>query len=514
MTTMRLSRRLSYHLTSGAPKTHVTQVHKTALTRKYLEEQTEIITICKDNRRLPILEALHIKNLEPKLNIQNQDLQALWRPDFPTCYTHNGNGSLDLILSNRQSLPFHHHISHRPLSGSDHVPLILKISSNHISITSSPVPDCRSADWERFKETLSDLHRLTQLEGQPDTEIDSAQETLHNDILTSANRHTPKKQHKIHIDFRASIRTQRLLFWHMVHKLKGCQRERFEYLLVNGDRVTNNFQTHWRNTFQPHPFPLHEPSIAHIHHITDLVAHAYSAESPRPLRNHLADGAEPPPEIISSLTKIFNACLASGYFPKALKTSNITLITKPGKNSHLPENYRPISLLEILGKTFEHLINLMRAFLEDNGLLAPQQFSFRRNASTEDTLNSIVAYLNFNKPYYKTALVAKDVKKAFDTAGVPQGSVLSPTLFNMYTADLPSPPIHNDSLIRRRCNAFGPCQVALDSLASSLSRVRPRGFGCVDSVRGCGCVGLGLLGWWRTLRLPPDEDLVSLSTLT
>ncbi len=219
-------------------------------------------------------------------------------------------------------------------------------------------------------------------------------------------------------------------FWHMVHKLKGCQRERFEYLLVNGDRitnpdqVTNTFQTHWHNSFQPHPLPLHEPSIAHIHHITDLVRQNLANTLPhniihltrldpqhplitpieeedvaRLLRHTPRRAPGPsgvtwpmvrslPPEIISSLTKIFNACLASGYFPKAFKISNITLIAKPGKNSHLPENYRPISLLEILGKTFERLINLrLRAFLECNGLLAPQQFGFRRNASTEDALN-------------------------------------------------------------------------------------------------------------------------------
>ncbi len=498
-------------------------------------------------------------------------------PDFPTCFTHNGNGRPDLILSNRQSLLFHHYISHGPLCGSDHVPLILKISSNPISIPSPPVSDYRSADWETFKKTLTDLHRPTQLEGQPYTDIDSALETLHNNILASANRHIPTKQHIIHIDFRPSIRTQRLLvcyrtrflknkhnhtpiygdlctlrthitnslqedhsahwrnlvshmdrarcsnptqFWHMVYRLSGCQRERFEYLLVNGDRITNPeqvtsiFKTHWHNTFQPHPLPLHEPSIAHINNIIDRARHNLANMIPhntirkirlnpqhplttpieeedvaRLLRHTPRRAPGPsgitwpmvrnlPQETISSLTEIFNACLASGYFPKAFKISNITLIAKPGKNSHLPENYRPISLLEILGKTFERLINLrLRAFLEGNELLAPQQFGFRRNASTEDALNTIVAYLNFNKPYFRAALVTKDVKKAFDTvwhaglkhkicnnfnlppltqrilcsflverrtrichqgtfstsfspqAGVPQGSVFSPTIF-------------------------------------------------------------------------------------
>ena len=67
---------LSYHLTSGTPKTHMEQAHKTKLTRKFLEENTEVIATCNNYRRLPILEALCIKEMKPNFNIQ-QDLQAL-----------------------------------------------------------------------------------------------------------------------------------------------------------------------------------------------------------------------------------------------------------------------------------------------------------------------------------------------------------------------------------------------------------------------------------------------------
>ena len=57
-----------------------------------------------------------------------------------------------------------------------------------------------------------------------------------------------------------------------------------------------------------------------------------------------------PSPIISSLTAIFNASLASGYFPKAFKTSNIILIQKSDKDLHLQENYSLIGLLTILAK--------------------------------------------------------------------------------------------------------------------------------------------------------------------
>ena len=65
------------HLATGAPKKHLREEHSIAITRKTLEDNTEIIDGCNDTRRLNILEALYIKENNPKLNIQAEDLQAL-----------------------------------------------------------------------------------------------------------------------------------------------------------------------------------------------------------------------------------------------------------------------------------------------------------------------------------------------------------------------------------------------------------------------------------------------------
>ncbi|XP_076034579.1 uncharacterized protein LOC143021171 [Oratosquilla oratoria] len=77
MTSMKLSRRLSYHLSSGAPKNHLKQIHNVTLTREILENGTEILDTCNDVRRLPLLEAFYIKELSPNLNIQANDLRVL-----------------------------------------------------------------------------------------------------------------------------------------------------------------------------------------------------------------------------------------------------------------------------------------------------------------------------------------------------------------------------------------------------------------------------------------------------
>ncbi|KAG0714836.1 hypothetical protein GWK47_013339 [Chionoecetes opilio] len=77
MTTTKLSRCLTCHLTSGAQKNHLLEKHGITIARKFLKENTEVVDMCADVWRLPILEALFIKYINPKLNVQAHDLQAL-----------------------------------------------------------------------------------------------------------------------------------------------------------------------------------------------------------------------------------------------------------------------------------------------------------------------------------------------------------------------------------------------------------------------------------------------------
>lgn len=90
--------------------------------------------------------------------------------------------------------------------------------------------------------------------------------------------------------------------------------------------------------------------------------------------------------MIQRLTAIFNASLTCGYFPKKFKQALITLIPKAGKPNR-PENFRPISLLNIPGKILEKIINnRLKAHLENNLLLNTQQYGFRESRGTTTTI--------------------------------------------------------------------------------------------------------------------------------
>ena len=196
-----------------------------------------------------------------------------------------------------------------------------------------------------------------------------------------------------------------------------------------------------------------------------------------------------PDSLIQSMTDLYNASLSTGYFPSRFKSAIAALIPKPNKDLTNPKNYRPISLLETIGKFFEKIINRrLRRYFDDNDLISSKQFGFRSHRSTQDVLNILTNYCSMNKDKrLTTILVTKDVEKAFDTvwhaalkykiwrnfnlppciakllcnfldnrtmqvkfknvisenfplhAGVPQGSSISPTLYTMYTNDLPDP---------------------------------------------------------------------------
>lgn len=67
----------------------------------------------------------------------------------------------------------------------------------------------------------------------------------------------------------------------------------------------------------------------------------------------------------------------AGYFPKQWKSAEI-IILKPNKDRKLPFSYRPISLLNVIGKTYEkNLENRLQIFLQDNSLIPEAQLGFR-----------------------------------------------------------------------------------------------------------------------------------------
>ena len=86
---------------------------------------------------------------------------------------------------------------------------------------------------------------------------------------------------------------------------------------------------------------------------------------------------------------IFKNCIDTGTFPDIWKRSNVILVHKK-EDKQIVNNYRPVSLLPIFGKSLEKPFNSVVDFLEENNLLNSNQSGFRLNNSCENQLLLIV----------------------------------------------------------------------------------------------------------------------------
>lgn len=117
------------------------------------------------------------------------------------------------------------------------------------------------------------------------------------------------------------------------------------------------------------------------------------------------------------LVSIFNRLWTEGSYPRSWREAEILSFHKPGKPPGHETSYRPISLTSCLGKLMEKIINnRLNIYLENHELLPPMQFGFRKMHSTTDSLIRLTSDINTALNSGDTVIaVFFDMHKAYDT---------------------------------------------------------------------------------------------------
>lgn len=137
-----------------------------------------------------------------------------------------------------------------------------------------------------------------------------------------------------------------------------------------------------------------------------------------------------PGEIIRMITKerpevllrLYNLCLKGGVFSRQWKVARLVLLDKGRGDPESPSSYRPLCLLNMMGKVMELMIRpRLIAAITAAGGLSSSQHGFRKGRSTIGAVGEVqAAFLRLQEYGYRkrpfVLVVLLDVKNAFNSA--------------------------------------------------------------------------------------------------
>ena len=93
-----------------------------------------------------------------------------------------------------------------------------------------------------------------------------------------------------------------------------------------------------------------------------------------------------------TLLDVYNTCWTEGSYPQRWKEEYRIYLPKANKKSHnFAKAYRSITLVSVIGKTYERIgSDRLTAFMEQNGLLSPYQYAYRKN---KDLTQALLYYI-------------------------------------------------------------------------------------------------------------------------
>ena len=162
--------------------------------RRALQRNIPVYIIADLNAHHQILGYTRVNNKGRMVkDLIDRNIARYLGPDFPTLIDKNTKP--DAVITNRIS---YLNISIQPgdITTSDHLPIVITISTRPIANEKQPKFNFKKANWQKFQEKISNNTILTNMNNLTKDDIDKETKNWMNTIISSANETIPKS--KIH----------------------------------------------------------------------------------------------------------------------------------------------------------------------------------------------------------------------------------------------------------------------------------------------------------------------------